>query len=203
MHSLSEEMKTFAYSQGAHLVGVASVDRFDQAPPGHRPEDILAQARSVVVCAKRIPNGALAGPATCYHQAMSVLHAELDRIAGEVALFLERDGGLAVPVPSDEPYRHWESETLYGRGDLSHKHAAQAAGLGRLGKNSLLITPQFGNRVHLVSIVTSAELAADEMLQKELCPQGCSLCITACPAGAIGPGQVVNQKLCRAVMPER
>jgi epoxyqueuosine reductase len=200
MPGLAEELKEFAHSLGADLVGVASVDRFEQAPDGHRPEDILPQARMVVACAKRIPNGLLAGPATSYQQAMNILHAQLDLIACQVSLFLEREGGLAVPVPADEPYTHWEAENLYGRGDLSHKHAAQAAGLGRLGKNSLLITPEFGNRVHLVSVVTSVELAADEMIQDELCPVRCSLCIDACPVGAIGEGQQVNQKLCRGAM---
>lgn len=200
MHSLTEESKEFARSLGADLVGVASVDRFKEAPEGHRPEDILPQARAVVVCAKRIPNGLLEGPATSYQQTMNVLHAQLDLIACQVALFLEREGGLAVPVPADEPYYHWEAENLYGRGDLSHKHAAQAAGLGRLGKNSLLVTPEFGNRVHLVSVVTSVGLAADGMIQEELCPSGCSLCIEACPAGAIGEGQRVDQRLCRGVL---
>jgi epoxyqueuosine reductase QueG len=182
---------------GADLVGVASVDRFEQAPEGHRPKDILPGARAVVAIAKRIPNGVVEGPATSYHHAMNILHAQLDLIACQVALFLEREGGLAVPIPSDEPYYHWEAENLYGRGDLSHKHAAQAAGLGRLGKNSLLITPEFGNRVHLVSVVTSVELEPDPVIERRLCPDGCTLCIEACPVGAIGEGQRVNQRLCR------
>ncbi len=134
---------------------------------------------------------------------MEVVHAWLDQLAGQIALFLEQDGGRAVPVPSDEPYRHWDAERHYGRGDLSHKHAAQAAGLGRLGKNSLLITPQFGNRVHLVSVVTDVALAPDPVLDWEPCPQGCTLCLRACPAGAIGEGQQVNQALCRQVLLER
>jgi epoxyqueuosine reductase len=200
MNSITENLKVFARSTGADLVGVASVDRFEAAPKGHCPNDILPEARAVIVCAKRIPNGSLEGPATSYHHTMDILHAQLDQIACQVALFLEQEGGMAIPVPSDEPYYHWDAENLYGRGDISHKHAAQAAGLGRLGKNSLLITPEFGNRVHLVSVVTSRELVADEMIQKELCPNNCSLCVEACPAGAIGEGQQVNQRLCRETM---
>jgi len=203
MHSLTEDLKKFARSLGADLVGVASVDRFAGAPEGHRADDVLPQAKAVVVCAKRIPNGILEGPATSYQRTMDVMHIQLDQIACQIAVFLEREGGLAVPVPADEPYCHWEEGNLYGRGDLSHKHAAQAAGLGRLGKNAMLITPEFGNRVQLVSVVTSVELAADEMIQRELCLSGCSLCIDACPAGAIGEGQQVNQKLCRGVMNQK
>jgi epoxyqueuosine reductase QueG len=199
--SFTAELKRFALSKGADLVGIAPVDRFEQAPEGHGPKDILPGARAVVAIAKRIPNGVVeAGPATSYHNAMVTLHAQLDLIACEVAAYIERHGGLAVPVPSDEPYYHWEAENLYGQGDLSHKHAAQAAGLGRLGKNSLLITPEFGNRVHLVSIVTSFELEPDPIVERELCPIRCTLCIEACPVGAIGEGQQVNQRLCRGAM---
>ena len=137
----------------------------------------------MVVCARRIPGGVLDGPATAYQRAMDAAHAHLDLMAGQVAIFVERGGGRAVPVPADEPYAHWEADRRYGRGDLSHKHAAQAAGLGRLGRNSLLITPQYGNRVHLVAIVTDVVLAADPVLDWEPCPKGCTLCRKACPAG--------------------
>jgi epoxyqueuosine reductase QueG len=199
MNSVAE-LKQLALDSGADLVGVAPVERFTAAPEGHHPEDILQEAKSVVVCARRIPNGTLDGPATAYHHAMGVAHTRLDFIAAQVALSIEQNGGKAIPVPADEPYAHWEAERHYGRGDLSHKHAAQAAGLGRLGKNSLLITPQFGNRVHLVSVVTDVDLPGDPVLDWEPCPPGCTLCQKACPAGAIGENQQVNQALCRAEM---
>ncbi len=195
-----DELKQFALNSGADLVGVASTERFAEAPPGHRPEDILAGAKAVVVCARRIPAGVLDGPATSYQQTMNVLHAQLDGLACQVALFLEAGGGRAIPVPADEPYRHWEAERSYGRGDLSHKHAAQAAGLGRLGKSSLLITPQFGHMVHLVSVVTDVDLRPDPVLDWSPCPKNCTRCMQACPAGAIGEGQQVNQALCRSVL---
>jgi epoxyqueuosine reductase len=199
----SDELKQFALSRGADLVGVAPVGRFAEAPAGHQPGEMLSDAQAVVVCAQRIPAATLDGPATAYHRAMEVVHAQLDLLAYQVALYLESEGGRAVPVPSDEPYRHWEEERRYGRGDLSHRHAAQAAGLGRLGKNSLLITPQFGNRVHLVSVVTDVDLAPDPILDWEPCPQRCTLCLDACPAGALDGQQRVDQTLCRPVVMER
>lgn len=103
-------------------------------------------------------------------------------------------------MPSDESYQSWDQDKLEGRGDLSHKHAAEAAGLGRLGKNSLLTTPEFGNRVYLVSVVTNLDLEPDPVIEKELCPQKCTLCIRSCPVGAIKDGQRVDQKACRSFM---
>jgi len=200
MTIMVDELKQYALDSGADLVGVAPVERFDGAPAGHQPEDILPGARSVIACARRIPAGILDGPATSYQRAMDVIYDQLDLVACQVALFLEAEGGRAIPVPADEPYRHWEPERRYGRGDMSHKHAAQAAGLGRLGKNSLLITRQFGNRVHLVSVVTDVYLAPDPVLDWDPCPEGCTLCVKACPAGAIGEDQRVEQSLCRPVM---
>ncbi len=200
MSSPSHAVKDFARSRGADLVGIAPVVRFEAAPHGHHPSDILAGARSVVACALRIPSGSLVGPATSYQAVMNACHSRLDALAVEVALFLEAQGGTAVPVPSDEPYFHWEVERRYGRGDLSHKHAAQAAGLGRLGKNSLLIAPGMGNRVHLVSVVTDIELDPDSEMDWEPCPAGCTRCMKACPASAIGEGQRVDQSLCRPVV---
>ncbi len=196
-------VKQFALDNGARLVGVASVERFEGAPAGHHPADILPGAKSVVVCARPIPAGVFDGPATSYQSVMDAVHRQLDLLATQMALFLEGEGGKAVPVPSDEPYRHWEAERSYGRGDLSHKHAAQAAGLGKLGKNSLLIAPHFGNRLHLVSIATDIALAPDPIMDWEPCPEKCTLCIRACPAGAIGEGQQVDQALCRSVMIQR
>jgi epoxyqueuosine reductase QueG len=199
----TRDLKQFARGEGADLVGVASADRFAGAPSGHRPEDILEGARSVVSCALELPVGALLGPATAYHQIMISVHQELDRLARRIALHLEVQGAVAVPVPADEPYREWDEQQSRGVGDLSHKHAAQAAGLGKLGKSSLLITREYGNRIQLVSIVTQADLEPDPLLDWEPCPGSCTLCVRACPAGAIGTDGAVDQALCRKVMMER
>ncbi|UCH93171.1 MAG: hypothetical protein JSV88_23200 [Candidatus Aminicenantes bacterium] len=94
------ELKQFAFDRGADLVGVAPVDRFDAAPVGHRPADILPEAAIVVVCAMCIPGGVLEGPATAYHRAMEVIHIRLDQLAVDIALFLEKAGEQAIPVPS-------------------------------------------------------------------------------------------------------
>ena len=201
MENLKNKMKKFALSKGADLVGIASVSRFDGAPDGHKPEDILPDAKTVIVLAKRIPNGVVMdGPATSYHNMMIIFYEQLDLIAHEMAIYIEQQGGVAIPVPSDDPYYDWNPDKVHGRGDLSHKHAAQAAGLGKLGKNSLLITPEFGNRVQLVSVVTNLSLEPDPLVEDELCPSKCIICIESCPVKAITNGQQVNQRVCRSHM---
>jgi epoxyqueuosine reductase QueG len=51
-----------ALALGADLCGIAPAERFHQAPPGFRPADLFPQAQSVVVMAKRVPEGPFMRP---------------------------------------------------------------------------------------------------------------------------------------------
>ncbi|WXG43053.1 MAG: 4Fe-4S double cluster binding domain-containing protein [Promethearchaeati archaeon SRVP18_Atabeyarchaeia-1] len=66
------------------------------------------------------------------------------------------------------------------------KTAAVKCGLGCQGKNTLLITPQFGPRVRLISVLTPAQLDADEPFKEDLCGT-CEKCLAACPTKALEP----------------
>jgi epoxyqueuosine reductase len=102
----------------------------------------------------------------------------LDRIALDLSALIQRAGGMAIPIAASQ-IADWEGQ----RGHLSHKALAQVAGLGWRGRNNLLVTPAFGARVRLVSILTDLPLLSDGSLH-ESCDK-CRRCITACPAGAI------------------
>lgn len=183
---MEEMLKEFARRMGADLVGLASAWRLEGAPEGSRPGDSLEGARTVIILGKTLPRGVMLGKKrTNYHQFMNSTFIQLEQLASEVARFIEAAGGQAVPVPADIPYDFWDEEREHGRGNLSHKHAAQAAGLGVMGRNTLLITPRHGNRVHLVSVITDLELEPDQPLDWNPCPDGCRLCLEACPVGAI------------------
>ena len=75
----------------------------------------------------------------------------------------------------------------------SGKHAAQAAGLGTIGRHSLLITPELGSMVWLGCVLTELELEPDSLLEP-VC-DGCNLCVEACPVNAL-EGTEVAQKVC-------
>jgi epoxyqueuosine reductase QueG len=62
--------------------------------------------------------------------------------------------------------------------------AAKYAGLGTIGASHCLLTPEFGPRVRLVSVFTSAEIEPDPAIGEELCIR-CEACARCCPKKAI------------------
>jgi epoxyqueuosine reductase len=192
-----QTIKDVARQLGADLVGVAPASRFDRAPKGFHPRDLFSQTQSVLVVAKRFPEGPFHSRSPIpYSVANDVILAEVTRLTCELCARLERQGRIcAVPVPS-EPYEYWDAPNREGRGLLSLKHAGWLAGLGVMGKNTLLTSREFGNRICLGALLLDAELEGDAMADYRLCAEDCRRCIDACPVHAIGPS-TVNQKLCR------
>lgn len=79
-------------------------------------------------------------------------------------------------------------------GPVMEKAWAQQAGLGWIGKHSNLVSPQFGSWLLLGEILTTLELDPDEA-GTDLCGS-CTLCIQACPTGAITEPYVVDAARC-------
>ncbi|MDR0693716.1 MAG: tRNA epoxyqueuosine(34) reductase QueG [Prevotellaceae bacterium] len=63
---------------------------------------------------------------------------------------------------------------------------AARAGLGWIGKNSLLISPTLGSFTFIAILVLDAELEYTTRQEKNRCGK-CTLCIDACPGGALSP----------------
>jgi len=67
---------------------------------------------------------------------------------------------------------------------FSHRYGAVAAGLGVIGWSGNLMTPEYGSRVLLESVITDAVLEPDRMLEESPC-DGCRICSRVCQAGYI------------------
>jgi len=90
----------------------------------------------------------------------------------------------------------FDKKTNRLRNVLSVKHAAVLAGLGYIGKNSLLITQEYGNIVWLSAVLTDIELELDE-IKNGKCPENCNICVKNCPASAIKANSLeIDQKAC-------
>ena len=189
-------LKRLALKNGVDLCGIAPVERFRGAPEGFRPTDIYPSAKSVFVIAKRVPRAALLSRSPVpYTFASDVVLNEVFRITCDLSLRLQDLGVAGVPIPS-EPYEYWDVKKKEGRGILSLKHAGHLAGLGILGKNTLLTNNKLGNRITLGALLLNVSLDGNPIAEYRICKEDCNACITSCPAKALD-GKSIVQKLCR------
>lgn len=197
----SEEIKALARGEGVDFVGVASADCVETTPIRRGPRSALPEAHSVVVFAKRMLIGSIESPSNEVVTSQNVaLYRELDRISYVLGCFLEQRGYRAATIPSYNPVE-MTSETKGFVGTVSLRHVARAAGLGVLGKNNLLITPQLGPRLRLGAVVTTAPLDPDKPITEDLCAD-CVICIAACPVGALSePGRTHTGRCVRQIFP--
>ena len=191
------KIKAIAKDLGADLCGISDVKRFQDAPKGFNPIDIYSECKSVIVFAKRVPAGSLsANSCVPYTHANNVATQEVDRIGLDFCQILQDVEIETIPIPSDDPSEYWEEENQYARGILSLRHAGYLAGLGVLGKNTLLINEKYGNMIQIGAVLVDIELESDPIATYTACSNKCSLCINSCPSKALN-GITANQKLCR------
>lgn len=173
-------LKRRARTWGASLVGIADLARLQGIET--EPADLLSGFTRAISLAVRLSDPVLDQivdrPTPLYAQHYQKVNALLDELALRVSLAVQKAGGRALPLPASQVLDAGNL-TSY----LSHKAVAVAAGLGWQGKSLLLVSPQFGPRVRLVTVLTDMALAADEPL-KNRCGT-CSACADACPAQAI------------------
>jgi epoxyqueuosine reductase len=193
----SEEVKKIAFNLGADLCGIAPVIRFKDAPEGFRPQDIYKKSKSVIVYAKRLPTEILfAESCIPYTHVNSLIAIEIDKLSLDFSLKLQDLGIRNVMVPTDNPYESWDNKKRHGQGILSMRHAGYLAGLGKLGKNNLLVNERFGNMIQIGAILAGHEFTYDDIAIYEVCPEKCSACLKSCPQIALD-GTTVNQSMCR------
>ncbi|MBS7368720.1 MAG: epoxyqueuosine reductase [Oscillospiraceae bacterium] len=190
-------IKEAAIRLGADVCGIGSIDRFKDAPTGYSPLDLFDKCKSVNAVGIALPKGLYEiSPRLIYGHFNNEICSVVDRVELNLANEIERKlGCIAVPVPCDAPNEYWDAESMTAKGLISMKHTAVQCGLGSIGKNSLLINPQYGNRLTIGAILTDLALKADPVLS-DLCISGCKRCVESCPVGAISDG-TVQQKPCR------
>jgi epoxyqueuosine reductase len=193
----SRTIKRRTKQHGADICGVAPVARFADAPKGFHPCDIYPDCRSIVAFASHFPLSTLQAKTNAPYTLMrNKMVDKLDWISFHVSGELETEGVASVPIPSAEPYEYWDADRTHGRGILSLKHAGALAGLGVLGKNTLLMNERFGNMIWLGAILVSINLQADPIASYEGCTPEYTLCMDSCPQHALD-GITIDQKLCR------
>lgn len=91
------------------------------------------------------------------------------------------------------------SRVFCDAGPVTEKAWAIRAGLGWRGKHSLVINKDIGSFLFLGEIVTTAEFQYDDASARDRCGD-CTLCITACPTGAICNDRTIDARRCIAYL---
>lgn len=195
----ADEIKCRIRELGADLCGIASVERFGDAPSGFHPTDVVKGCKSVIVIATRFPISTLsASSQAAYTFVHNRLVGKIDSITFQISSELENLGSCAVPIPSSVPYDYWDDSRRHGQGILSLKHAAVRAGLGQMGKNTLLVNDQLGNMLLLGAVLLDKKLEPDLIATYQACMPSCRVCIDSCPASALD-GNTIEQRKCRSI----
>lgn len=190
------EIKTKARELGADLVGIADGEVMNNNPPDpsdpRRPIDITElDYKRVIVLAKHLNNGVARiipwGDRTKFYNDELALSA-LEETSLELVYWLEDQGYPAIIVPPThvDPWRYNDNPGAHMSTLISLPHAAVEAGLGTLGLNQQLLTPEFGPRVILTAVMASLDVEPDQRRTESLCHgPSCGRCLSVCPADAV------------------
>ncbi|MFA5027955.1 MAG: hypothetical protein WC713_08750 [Candidatus Methylomirabilota bacterium] len=203
--ALTETMRERALAEGAVLFGVAGVDRFDGAPRGHHPAEMVRGARSVLTIgiplleqvsdweelfrdSELVPADLRKTMLQDYLYSVvnyDFINDRLDQIALSLSIALQARGFRSLMFPATYGPRHRQfHEMMPGLfGLFSQRHAAVRAGLGEFGLNNVVVTPEYGPRVRFNSVITQAPLVPSPLLAEKVClGTGCLRCVERCGA---------------------
>jgi epoxyqueuosine reductase len=174
-------LEKIAVEMGASLFGVALLDgaRKYFHPSLEGSSAGLEYGISVGV---RLSDSVLEGidgsPTLIYKHHYSAVNRLLDQVALRISGEIQKKGAKALAIPASQIV-DWEKQL----GHLSHRVIAYYAGLGWIGKPTLLVNPQFGARVRYATVLTDLVLEPDKPVEGS-CGE-CVECVKACPAGAV------------------
>jgi len=190
------------------MVGVASLAEWKDTKLEETALRLLPQARSVVILAMEVypeildltSPGRVTGEASLndlLDRNSDFLSSRLTKAAYDMARASHNLGLKALPLPA----RGCPMDARFLEAAFSYKHAGQAAGMGKIGWHSLLITPDFGPRVRLSCCLTEEATFEPANANMIVECKDCGICIKCCPAGALaepqaGESYVINKFAC-------
>jgi epoxyqueuosine reductase QueG len=161
------------------LAGFCYVDELKKQSHYHPelPNDLPTAISIGFPLSKAILNTLEELPNRLYQNHYRAVNAFLESQSLLLAHKIQMSGFKALPVPvslSISPLQ----------GHLSHRMVAMLSGLGWIGKSALLVTPQFGAQMRLVTILTDMPVESSAPMTDFACDD-CADCLKVCPVKAI------------------
>jgi ferredoxin len=183
--NLKADLQQFARERGVDSVGFVSAEAYERKVPNvQKPSTTAAGMRTLIVFVKHMLTGSFATKEVTSQSVNSHLCMDqIERLSMDIADWLESRGYLGIPVPPEAADMDLQRSPA---GTLDFKWVAEEAGVGTVGLELNLLTPEFGPRVYLGVVMTDAELEPDPKLADNLCPgMKCGRCAVICPTVAI------------------
>ena len=188
---LTANLKQYALTNGIDLIGITSADPFiiqKEKETVANPKNLLSDARAIVITGfymkendNNIPTESIEPRGRFNTYNIKIFTPMQEYYRRIIKGFLEGEG---YKVESDE----------YNK--IPYKMAAVRAGLGKYGKNSVVITKKYGSFVMFTAQVTNAPLDYEELpIDKTDCGE-CAICINSCPTNAIYAPFKLKRNLC-------
>lgn len=212
--SLKQEIVEYSEKIGIDKIGFAPADVFSELKERLRrqqslgyqsgfekgtieertePERLLPEAKSILSIALAYPSRMKDAPKSTKESRRGVFCRASWGVDYHVVL-REKLEKLASFIQAKIPDA--ETKVMVDTGELSDRAVAERAGIGFSGKNTSIITPEFGSYVYLGELITNIPFTPDEPLADGC--GSCTKCLDACPTGALVQGGQLNAGKCLA-----
>ena len=154
---------------------------------GRQPKKIMPEAKTVIVFSTYIGRFVTKFSTEYGRTSRLVLsgyYANIVKPLTPIKEYLESRGYKACIIDGED-----DDESIPLKG------TAVKAGLGWIGKNSMLISERYGSFQALGAILTDADISESYPVMKNRCGD-CVRCIEACPSKAIGTPQILDRSNC-------
>ena len=177
-----EQIREIAGKERIPVLGFGPASEMAGEEAGHRPEDLLPGARSLICFGLPVPQGAYRTPSYTLEivwRSQNLNYRRLDGLSMRIAALLEENGARAVPIYGCQPMGVNDRGQVVGY--LNQIQMGRVTGIGVVGKSELLIHFRYGARLMLGDVVTTAELPAARYpeIDEPGCPSDCWICADA------------------------
>jgi epoxyqueuosine reductase len=183
---MTDRIKKIARFYGADLVGICKIDQrwvyshiYERITNRHEKLEVPFKY-AIVIGIEMDWNLINQSPGQGASAATALGYSQMAEVASSLAKYIRALGYPAVPSGNDT---------------IQNIPLAIDAGLGELGRNGLLITPEYGPRLRICKVLTDLPLIPDQPVEfslHEFC-ENCHICSRTCPVNAIRNEEITTE----------